>query len=99
MLYEALRATRTHRQRVAAWREIERYVVRDRSYVVPIAGTIQVVPYRTYVKGLVIPAGGRPYAHGLRDGLAGSVGPHPNPLPEERGLSAVPCKGLTKTHM
>ena len=55
LLYEELRATRTHRQRVAAWREIERYVVRDRSYVVPIAGTIQVVPYRTYVKGLVIP--------------------------------------------
>ena len=55
LLYEELRATRTHRQRVAAWREIERHVVRDRSYVVPIAGTIQVVPYRTYVKGLVIP--------------------------------------------
>ena len=54
-MYEALRAARTHRQRVTAWRELERYVVRDQTYVVPIAGSVQVVPYRTYVKGLVIP--------------------------------------------
>lgn len=55
LLYEELRATRTHRQRVAAWRELESYVVREQTYVVPIAGTVQVVPYRTYVKGLAIP--------------------------------------------
>ncbi len=54
-LYGSLRGTRTHRQRVAAWRTLESYVVREQTYVVPIAGTVQVVPYRTYVKGLVIP--------------------------------------------
>ena len=54
-LYQRLRATRTQRQRVAAWRELESYIVREQTYVAPIAGTVQVVPYRTYVKGLVIP--------------------------------------------
>ena len=54
-LYETLRAARTHRQRVTAWRDLESHVVREMTYVVPIAGTVQVVPYRTYVRGLVIP--------------------------------------------
>ncbi len=54
-LYAALRATRAHRQRVAAWRELESYIVRERTYVVPIAGAVQVVPYRARVRGLAIP--------------------------------------------
>ena len=54
-LYDLLRVARTSRQRVTAWRNLETYIIREQAYVVPIAGTIQVVPYRTYVKGLVIP--------------------------------------------
>jgi hypothetical protein len=42
-------------QRVAIWRELERYLVAEQAYLVPIANTIQVVPYRSYVRGLVIP--------------------------------------------
>ena len=54
-MYDRLRLATTRVQRVAIWRELERYMVEEQAYVVPIAGTLQVVPYRTYVKGLVIP--------------------------------------------
>ena len=54
-LYDRLRLARTRAQRVTAWRDIERYIILEQAYVIPIAGTVQVVPYRTYVKGLVIP--------------------------------------------
>ena len=54
-LYDTLRKARTHAQRVRAWREIERYVILEQVYVIPIAGTLQVVPYRSYVKGVIIP--------------------------------------------
>ena len=54
-MYNRLRLATTRAQRVAIWRELERYIVDEQAYVVPIAGTLQVVPYRSYVKGLVIP--------------------------------------------
>ena len=54
-MYNRLRLATTRIQRVAIWRELERYIVEEQAYVVPIAGTLQVVPYRSYVKGLVIP--------------------------------------------
>lgn len=53
--YNRLRTAYSRRQRVSIWRELEQYIVLEQAYVVPIAGSIQVVPYRTYVKGLVIP--------------------------------------------
>ena len=54
-LYRRLRDALTFDQRVALWREIERYLFVEQTYVIPIAESLNVVPYRTYVKGLVIP--------------------------------------------
>lgn len=54
-LYDILKTARSHAQRVAAWRDIEEYIIKEQAYVIPIAGTLQVVPYRTYVQGLVVP--------------------------------------------
>ncbi len=54
-LYLRLREALTFNQRVQLWREIETYLFVEQTYVIPIAGSINVVPYRTYVKGLVIP--------------------------------------------
>lgn len=54
-LYHSLKSASTQAQRVSIWKQIEAYIVDDQAYVVPIAGTIQVVPYLGHVKGLVIP--------------------------------------------
>ena len=54
-LYRRLREALTFNQRVELWREIERYLFVEQTYVIPIAESINVVPYRTHVKGLVIP--------------------------------------------
>lgn len=53
--YRRLREARDQGLRVSVWRELEEYIIREQAYVVPIAGSIQVVGYRTYVKGLIIP--------------------------------------------
>jgi ABC-type transport system substrate-binding protein len=42
-------------QRIAIWREIEHYLFVEQTYIVPIAESINVVPYRAYVKGVVQP--------------------------------------------
>ena len=55
-LYKKLRGALTFDQRVEDWREIERYLFVEQTYVVPIAESINVIPYRSYVKGLAIPA-------------------------------------------
>ena len=54
-LYRRLRDALTFDQRIGLWREIERYLFVDQTYVIPIAESLNVVPYRTYVKGLAIP--------------------------------------------
>ena len=54
-LFRRLRQALSLTQRVDMWREIERYVFVEQAYIVPIAARIEVIPYRTYVKGLVIP--------------------------------------------
>ena len=54
-LYRRLREALTFNQRVEIWREIERYLFVEQTYVIPIAESINVVPYRTHVKDLVIP--------------------------------------------
>ena len=54
--YNRLRAARDFNQRVRVWREFERYFIREQAYVVPIAGSVQVVPYRApHVRGVIIP--------------------------------------------
>ncbi|MQG20809.1 MAG: ABC transporter substrate-binding protein [SAR202 cluster bacterium] len=54
-LYQRMRSTSSHTERVALWRTLERYLILEQVYVVPIAGTIQIVPFRSSVKGLPIP--------------------------------------------
>jgi ABC-type transport system substrate-binding protein len=54
-LYRRLREALSFSQRQVLWREIERYLFVEMTYVIPIAESIDIVPYRTYVKGLVIP--------------------------------------------
>ena len=54
-LYRRLRGALASDQRVLVWRAIERYLFVEQTYVIPIAESINVVPYRTYVQGLVIP--------------------------------------------
>ena len=54
-LYRRLREALSFSQRIVLWRDIERYLFVDMAYVIPIAESIDIVPYRTYVKGLVIP--------------------------------------------
>ena len=54
-LYRRLRDALTFDLRVERWREIERYLFVEQTYIIPIAESINVVPYRSYVRGLVIP--------------------------------------------
>lgn len=53
--YRRLRAAHTLAQRQAIWRELERYLLDEQVYVIPIAATFQVIPYRSTVRGLAIP--------------------------------------------
>ena len=52
--YRRLRQASTTGQRIEIWRELQKYLFVEQAYIVPIAEAIYVVPYRTYVKGLVI---------------------------------------------
>ena len=54
-LYRRLGNALTFDQRTKIWREIERYLFVEQTYIIPVAESINVVPYRSYVKGLVIP--------------------------------------------
>ena len=54
-LYRLLRNALTFEQRVKLWRDIEMHLFVEQTYVIPIAESVNVVPYRSYVKGLVIP--------------------------------------------
>ncbi|PZC45424.1 MAG: ABC-type transport system, substrate-binding protein [Chloroflexi bacterium] len=54
-LYRLLRNALTFEQRVKLWRDIETYLFVEQTYVIPIAESVNVAPYRSYVKGLVIP--------------------------------------------
>lgn len=54
-LYFALRNSTSVEQRIRLWREIEEYIFSTMTYIVPVAESINVIPYRSYVKGLAIP--------------------------------------------
>jgi peptide/nickel transport system substrate-binding protein len=55
VLYLKLRNAISFQQRMKIWREIETYLFFEQTYIVPIAESINVIPYRSYVKGLVVP--------------------------------------------
>jgi peptide/nickel transport system substrate-binding protein len=54
-LYRLLRRATTPDRRIGIWRQLQEYLFVDQTYIIPIAEAIYVVPYRTYVKGLIIP--------------------------------------------
>ena len=54
-LYKLLENALTLDRRVEIWRDIEKYLFVDKTYIIPIAESINVIPYHTYVKGLAIP--------------------------------------------
>lgn len=54
-MYYRLREALTFEQRVQIWRDIERYLFQEQTYIIPVAEAINVVPYRSYVKGLAVP--------------------------------------------
>lgn len=51
LLHDALQADR----RSEVWRNIEKYLYVDKTYIIPIAEAINVIPYRTHVRNLPIP--------------------------------------------
>ena len=53
--YRRLREALTFERRVTLWRDLERYLFVEQTYIIPIAESIDVIPYRSYVKGLPVP--------------------------------------------
>jgi ABC-type transport system substrate-binding protein len=54
-LYRELRNALSYAQRIQLWRDIEEYLFVEQAYIIPIAESINVIPYRSYVRGLAIP--------------------------------------------
>lgn len=56
-LFDRLRVAATNfEERVKIYRELERHVLVEQVYEVPLWGLLSVIPYRTYVKGIPVPA-------------------------------------------
>ncbi|MEK7214929.1 MAG: ABC transporter substrate-binding protein, partial [Chloroflexota bacterium] len=55
-LYARLAKASELPQRIELWREIERYFIRDQVYVIPVFGESAIMAYRSYVKGMLVPA-------------------------------------------
>jgi peptide/nickel transport system substrate-binding protein len=53
--FDRLKATHDFDERVAIWREFERYWLAEQYYTVPIAGNLATIPYRSWVKGRIHP--------------------------------------------
>jgi ABC-type transport system substrate-binding protein len=54
--FQRLSRAATFDQRLKVYRELERYVLLDQVYVIPAWGQLGVIPFRSYVKGLLVPA-------------------------------------------
>jgi ABC-type transport system substrate-binding protein len=53
--YDQLSGATTFEERARIWREMERYVLLEQVYVVPLANPVFVVPYRSHLKGRIVP--------------------------------------------
>jgi ABC-type transport system substrate-binding protein len=53
--YVRLADATTQEQRVAAYREMERYVLQEQAYVIPLVKETGFLGYRSHVKGLLVP--------------------------------------------
>jgi ABC-type transport system substrate-binding protein len=56
--FKQLNVTASLEQRVKLWRDLERYMILEQAYVVPLISSLQVIPYRSHVKGMPLPAEG-----------------------------------------
>ncbi|MDE2970617.1 MAG: hypothetical protein OXT51_11080, partial [Chloroflexota bacterium] len=54
-LYRLLREATLPERRLEVWRQLQRYIFVEQTYIVAIAEAIYVAPYRTHVRGLVVP--------------------------------------------
>ncbi len=54
-LYRLLREATLPERRLDVWRQLQRYIFVEQTYIAAIAEAIYVAPYRTHVKGLVVP--------------------------------------------
>lgn len=54
-MYRLLRNSLSTPRRVELWRAIEEYLYVEQTYIIPIAESINVVPYRSFIKNLDIP--------------------------------------------
>jgi peptide/nickel transport system substrate-binding protein len=52
--FDRLRASASFEQRVATWRELERYWYREQAYSVQLVGNLATIPYRSWVKGRLV---------------------------------------------
>lgn len=53
--YDKLRAATSFNLKAELFRELERYLILDQAYFIPVYGGTTVVPYRSHVKGLFVP--------------------------------------------
>lgn len=53
--YADLRDASTTNQRIEIWQDLQRYLFVEQTYIIPIAEATYVVPYRSYVMGVVFP--------------------------------------------
>lgn len=54
--YRLLRNADTTARRIEIWRQLQEYIFVEQTYIIPIAEATYVVPYRSYVMDIVIPA-------------------------------------------
>jgi peptide/nickel transport system substrate-binding protein len=55
-MFDQLRTTTDLNQRLKLWREIERYYMLEQAYEVSLYGDLSVIPFRNYVKGVIVPS-------------------------------------------
>ena len=56
--YDRLRNAVTEAERIKIWRELERYILLEKVYVVSMGTSKSIVPFRSYVKGKTVPTEG-----------------------------------------
>ena len=53
---DRIKGSTSFEERVRIWRELEDYMILEHVYLAPISSRVSLTPYRTYVKGLPVPA-------------------------------------------
>ena len=56
--FERLKATTDFSERQRVYREMEQYILVDQVFAIPLVGEIGVIPFRSRVKGYIVPAAG-----------------------------------------